>query len=273
MPETRGDGRLFEGRERKAASVLVPLVERDDGLTVLLTRRTAHLRDHAGQISFPGGRAESTDATPSPRRCARPKKKSAWRASMSRCIGSLPELPHRHAYVVTPVVALVRPTFTLALDAFEVAEAFEVPLSFLMTPAHHQRHVFEAGGHRREFLSMPWPRPDGRGEPLLHLGRDRRDAAQPVPLSQRLSGCVSSRPMSFFAVLFALLIEQLRPLPRDNWVHDTLVSWVGWTGRNFDAGRERHASSSGASRCWCRHWPPLRCTRWLRTTACWRRWP
>jgi hypothetical protein len=57
------------------------------------------------------------------------------------------------------VVGLVRPDFVLTLDAFEVAEAFEVPLAFLMSPANHQRHVFEAAGQRREFLSMPWPRP------------------------------------------------------------------------------------------------------------------
>jgi 8-oxo-dGTP pyrophosphatase MutT (NUDIX family) len=170
VPETRGDGRLFEGRERKAASVLVPLVERDGGLTVLLTRRTAHLRDHAGQISFPGGRAESTDSDAVTTALREAEEEVGLVRQHVEIIGSLPEYRTVTFYDVTPVVALVRPTFTLALDAREVADAFEVPLSFLMTPANHRRHVFEAGGHRREFLSMPWPRPDGVGEPYFIWG-------------------------------------------------------------------------------------------------------
>jgi len=169
-PETRGDGRLFEGRERRAASVLVPLVERDSGLTVLLTRRTAHLRDHAGQISFPGGRAESADGDAVNTALREAEEEVGLARQHVEIIGSLPEYRTVTFYDVTPVVALVRPTFTLALDAREVADAFEVPLSFLMTPANHQRHVFEFGGHRREFLSMPWPRPDGRGEPYFIWG-------------------------------------------------------------------------------------------------------
>ncbi len=170
-PETRGDGRLFEGRERAVASVLVPLVEREAGLTVLLTQRTAHLRDHAGQISFPGGRAEAGDADDA---VATALREAEEEVGLSRrhveVIGAMPEYRTVTYYDVTPVVALVRPPFTLSLDAHEVADAFEVPLAFLMTPAHHQRHVFEFAGHRREFLSMPWPRPDGAGEPYFIWG-------------------------------------------------------------------------------------------------------
>jgi hypothetical protein len=78
--------------------------------------------------------------------------------------------------------------------------------------------------------------------------------------------------MSFFAVLFALLIEQLKPLPRDNWVHDTLFAWVRWTGRNFDAGKSTTAGWCGACRCWCRRcWPRLYLL--VPTTACCWRWP
>jgi len=69
------------------------------------------------------------------------------------------------SYVVTPIVALVQPPFDLALDAFEVAEAFEVPLPYLMTPAHHHRHEAEFGGVRRQFLSMPWQGVDAQGQP------------------------------------------------------------------------------------------------------------
>jgi adenosylcobinamide-phosphate synthase len=79
--------------------------------------------------------------------------------------------------------------------------------------------------------------------------------------------------MSFFAVLFALLIEQLKPLPRDNWVHDTLFAWVRWTGRNFDAGKPHHTWV-----VWCVSvlGPALLvggCTCWYSTTACCWRWP
>ena len=169
-PETRGDGRIFEGRDSAPASVLVPLVLRDEGLTVLLTQRTAHLRDHAGQIRFPGGRAEAGDADAVATALREAEEEVGLARHHVEVIGSLPEYRTVTHYTVTPVVALVRPPFTLALDAHEVADAFEVPLSFLMTPAHHQRHAFELAGQRREFLSMPWPRPDGSGEPYFIWG-------------------------------------------------------------------------------------------------------
>jgi 8-oxo-dGTP pyrophosphatase MutT (NUDIX family) len=170
QPETRGDGRLFEGRQRAAASVLVPLVERDGGLTVLLTQRTAHLRDHAGQISFPGGRAESDDEDVVATALREAEEEVGLARRHVHVIGSMPEYRTVTFFDVTPVVALVRPPFALALDAHEVADAFEVPLAFLMTPANHQRHLFELEGYRREFLSMPWPRPDGNGEPYFIWG-------------------------------------------------------------------------------------------------------
>jgi 8-oxo-dGTP pyrophosphatase MutT (NUDIX family) len=170
QPETIGDGRLFEGRERAAASVLVPLVERDEGLTVLLTQRTAHLRDHAGQISFPGGRAESADEDAVATALREAEEEVGLARRYVDVIGSLPEYRTVTFFDVTPVVALVRPPFALALDAHEVADAFEVPLTFLMTPANHHRHRFEFQGYRREFLSMPWPRPDGSGEPYFIWG-------------------------------------------------------------------------------------------------------
>jgi 8-oxo-dGTP pyrophosphatase MutT (NUDIX family) len=84
-------------------------------------------------------------------------------------IGQLPHYTTVTRYVVTPVVALVRPPFTLQLDAFEVAEAFEVPLSFLMTPAHHRRHEFDLQGQRRQFLSMPWQDLDPHGAPRSYF--------------------------------------------------------------------------------------------------------
>ena len=163
-PETRGDGGRFAGYERSDASVLVPLVQRDHGLTLLLTQRTAHLRDHAGQISFPGGRAEPTDADAVDTALREAEEEVGLARRHVEVIGALPVYRTVTHYDVTPVVALVQPPFDLRIDSQEVAEAFEVPLSFLMSPANHRRHVFDWDGGSHQFLSMPWPRPDGQGE-------------------------------------------------------------------------------------------------------------
>lgn len=156
-PEIAGDGGRFAPKPPRRASVLVPLVMREDGLRVLLTQRTAHLRDHAGQISFPGGGAEDRDADAVATALRETEEEVGLARQHVEVIGQLPVYATVTSYVVTPVVGLVRPGFALALDSFEVAEAFEVPLRFLMTPAHHRRHAFEMDGHRRQFLSMPWP--------------------------------------------------------------------------------------------------------------------
>ena len=163
-PELRGDGGLFVGREPAAASVLVPLVVHPEGVTVLLTRRTEHLRDHAGQISFPGGRAEEIDADAVHTALREAEEEVGLSPEHVEVIGRLPVYVTVTGFHVTPVVALVRPGFTLAIDSFEVAEAFEVPLSFLMDPAHHRHHEFEFGGERRRFLSMPWHGIDASGQ-------------------------------------------------------------------------------------------------------------
>lgn len=159
-PEIRGDGgRFAPDRAPTPASVLVPLVMRDNGLHVLLTQRTAHLRDHAGQVSFPGGRAEAHDADAVATALRETEEEVGLARRHIEVIGQLPHYRTVTSYVVTPVVGLVQPDFTLTIDGHEVAEAFEVPLSFLMTPANHRRHRFEWDGHTRQFLSMPWPRP------------------------------------------------------------------------------------------------------------------
>jgi 8-oxo-dGTP pyrophosphatase MutT (NUDIX family) len=155
QPEIPGDTGAA-GRPLWPASVLVPLVQRPEGLRVLLTQRTDHLRDHAGQISFPGGRVEAGDADAVAAALRETEEEIGLPRAALDVLGVLPHYTTVTNYVVTPVVALVTPPFTLRLDRFEVAEAFEVPLDFLMTPAHHQRHEFEYGGERRQFLSMPW---------------------------------------------------------------------------------------------------------------------
>jgi 8-oxo-dGTP pyrophosphatase MutT (NUDIX family) len=157
------------GRLLQPASVLVPLVQRPDGLKVLLTRRTDHLRDHAGQISFPGGRVEDADADAVATALREAQEEVGLPPEVVDVIGSLPHYTTVTDYVVTPVVALVRPPFMLRIDRFEVAEAFEVPLAFLMTPAHHRRHEFELQGQRRQFLSMPWETAGDDGEPRRYF--------------------------------------------------------------------------------------------------------
>lgn len=159
-PEFAGDGGLFADRQPAGAAVLLPLVRRDEGLTLLLTRRTDHLRDHAGQISFPGGRTEPHDDGPVATALRETEEEIGLTREYIQVIGQLPVYSTVTAFQVTPVVALVEPGFTLRLDNFEVAEAFEVPLAFLMNPAHHRHHRFEFAGAERRFLSMPWPGPE-----------------------------------------------------------------------------------------------------------------
>ncbi len=159
-PEFAGDGGLFGDREPAGAAVLVPLVQRDEGLSLLLTRRTDHLRDHAGQISFPGGRVEPEDHDPVATALRETEEEIGLARRYIDVIGQLPVYSTVTAFQVTPVVALIEPGFTLTLDEFEVAEAFEVPLAFLMNPAHHRHHRFEFAGSERRFLSMPWQGPE-----------------------------------------------------------------------------------------------------------------
>lgn len=170
QPEFRGDDRQLGEREIAAAAVLVPLVERSEGLHVLLTQRTAHLRDHAGQISFPGGRSEAGDADAVATALREAEEEIGLARRHVEVLGSLPEYRTVTRFAVTPVVGLVQADFSLSLDSNEVAQAFEVPLSFLMTPAHHQRHVFDFDGQSREFLSIDWPRAAGDGESFFIWG-------------------------------------------------------------------------------------------------------
>lgn len=165
-PEFAGDGRhLRVDRAPAAASVLVPIVQRDDALQVLLTRRTDHLRDHAGQISFPGGRSEAHDADAIATALREAEEEVGLRREVVEVIGTMPAYSTVTGFVVTPVVALVEPGFELALDSFEVAEAFEVPLPFLMNPANHQRHQMETPAGPRSFYSMPWQAVAADGAP------------------------------------------------------------------------------------------------------------
>ncbi|MFM9914710.1 MAG: CoA pyrophosphatase [Rhizobacter sp.] len=151
------------------ASVLLPLVLRDGEVTVLLTRRADHLSNHPGQISFPGGRAESNDATAVATALREAHEEIGLVPDFVQVLGTLPTYTTVTSYIVTPVVALVQPGFTLRIDPFEVAEVFEVPLAFLMSPAHHRRHAVGEGDEAREFLSMTWQTQAADGSPKCHF--------------------------------------------------------------------------------------------------------
>ncbi len=135
--------------------MLIALVQREE-LTVLLTQRTDHLTDHPGQVSFPGGRAEPDDADAVATALREAQEEIGLAPGFVDVLGRLPTYTTVTSFIVTPVVALVQPGFSLLADPSEVADVFEVPLSFLMNPAHHRWHAVDMAGRRREFLSMPW---------------------------------------------------------------------------------------------------------------------
>jgi len=138
--------------------VLVPLVERADGLTVLLTQRATQLRNHAGQISFPGGRMEPEDADPKAAALREAHEEIGLDARFVTVVGYLPDHILLSGFRVTPVVSFVRTGFELLLDATEVQDTFEVPLSFIFDPANHRprRRRFGFGEVEMELCDIPY---------------------------------------------------------------------------------------------------------------------
>jgi 8-oxo-dGTP pyrophosphatase MutT (NUDIX family) len=148
------------GGDPRVAAVLVPLVVRDGGLTVLLTQRADHLSTHAGQISFPGGGREPQDADAVATALREAQEEVSLPPERAEVIGELPDYLTATGFRVTPVIALIHPPFELHADTLEVADIFEVPFAFLMNPANHQTRIFrwnegEFRGERR-FFAMPY---------------------------------------------------------------------------------------------------------------------
>lgn len=146
--------------EPTPASVLIPLVLRENGPTLLLTQRTAHLNDHAGQVSLPGGRVDESDVSAIDTALRETEEEVGLHRRHIEILGSLPDYFTGTGFRVTPVVSLVQPPFDLRADPFEVAEIFEVPLAFLMDGRNHQRRAIELpnGSGRRTFYAMPYDR-------------------------------------------------------------------------------------------------------------------
>ncbi len=162
QPEPLDASRRLAAAQAVPAAVLIPLVVRAEGLQVALTRRTAHLHDHAGQISFPGGRYERTDVSLTDTALREAQEEIGLPAQQVEVLGSLPDCFTSTGYRVTPIVGLIHVPPAWRCDSFEVAEVFETPLAFLMNPAHHEKRVATWSGHSaedeqtRHFYAMPW---------------------------------------------------------------------------------------------------------------------
>ena len=162
-PEMRREP-LFVARPMAAAAVLIGLVERPQGLQVLLTERSARLNSHAGQIAFPGGKADAEDSDLVATALRETQEEVGLDRQWIEVLGQMPLYSTGSGFHVTPVVALIQPGFDLHPNPSEVASVFEVPLSFLMQPANHRHHLVEMQGVKRHWLSMPY-----RDGPVEHF--------------------------------------------------------------------------------------------------------
>jgi 8-oxo-dGTP pyrophosphatase MutT (NUDIX family) len=155
-PELSAQFRHLVPAEPIPAAVLVPIVDRNEQLTVLLTQRAADLKHHPGQISFPGGRVESEDASPLEAALREAEEEIGLARRFVEAFGFLPDHLIISGYRVTPVMGFVRPGFELKLDTTEVTEVFEVPLEYLLDPANHKTRRRRLGEGEIEVYDIPW---------------------------------------------------------------------------------------------------------------------
>jgi len=155
----QGNDRMLEiiAREQpvRPAAVLIPVVDHPQP-TVMLTQRAPHLTDHAGQISFPGGKIDVTDASPLATALREAEEEIGLSREFVDPIGYLDLYGTSFGFRILPTVARVRPGFSLHINKSEVDDAFEVPLAFLMDPANHQVHSREFRGMERSYYAMPF---------------------------------------------------------------------------------------------------------------------
>ena len=151
LPEDCG-----EGDNLIPAAVLFSIVMREDEPYVLLTQRNPDLRDHPGQISFPGGRVEQQDQSPADTALREAEEEIGLDRARVEVVGYLPAYRTVTGFLVTPVVAIVTPPVDLRPDPIEVADVFEVPLSFLLDSANHKRHTIQLQGKVRDFFAVPY---------------------------------------------------------------------------------------------------------------------
>lgn len=142
--------------ELRAAAVLVPLVDRDGVLSVLLTQRTEDMPSHAGQIAFPGGRRQVEDPSLVITALRETEEEVGIDRSFVEVVGPIDTYVTRTGYAVTPIIGFVRPAFTLKPDPREVADIFEVPLDFFLDPANHHVHSRTWQGRERRYYAMPY---------------------------------------------------------------------------------------------------------------------
>lgn len=138
------------------AAVLFPLVQREEGFHVLLTQRTAHLRDHPGQISFPGGRVDATDRSVLDTALREAREEIGLPRDQVDVLGYLPEHNTRTGFRVVPVVGVLAPPHDLKLDSFEVDNVFEVPLAFFLDRSNHEQGFIMHEEIKRPFLAIPF---------------------------------------------------------------------------------------------------------------------
>jgi 8-oxo-dGTP pyrophosphatase MutT (NUDIX family) len=163
LPDAQGDHVHSPGyaeyvlaRATKPAAVLIPVMDRPGELSIVLTKRLDNLRSHSGQVAFPGGKIDESDASPEAAALREAQEEVALDPALAEIIGRLPDYHTGSGYRIAPVLALVRPEARLVANPEEVDYVFEVPLSFLMDPANHRRGSRIFQGQERSYLEMPY---------------------------------------------------------------------------------------------------------------------